>query len=282
MSRNNLERMGAPPSEASPPAMAKEGSPHLAFATPTMFVDLPSKGLFYPEGHPLHNVDQVEIRFMTAKEEDILTSQSLLKKGVAIDRMLQSVIINKSIKLTDMLVGDKNALIIAARISGFGADYAVEITCPSCGEQGEHSFDLDEVGANSWEDFEDLEIERSDNGRFTVTTPRTNTKVELRLLVGEDEKYLAKLTASKKKKKLPETTMTDQLRRVITAVNGDSNRSLIESFINNAPAIDTRYIRGVYKKVVPNIDLKQEYACPNCGFDSEMEVPLTAKFFWAE
>ena len=282
MSRNNSERMGAPPSEASPPAMAKEGSPHLAFATPTMFVDLPSKGLFYPEGHPLHNAEHTEIRFMTAKEEDILTSQSLLKKGVAIDRMLESILVDKSIKLTDMLVGDKNALIIAARVSGFGSDYAVDITCPSCGEQGEHSFDLDEIGANSWEDLEDLQVERSANGRFTITTPRTNTEVELRLLVGEDEKYLAKLAANKKKKKLPETTMTDQLRRIITAINGDSNRSLIESFINNAPAIDTRYIRGVYKKVVPNIDLRQEYACSNCGFDSEMEVPLTAKFFWAE
>ena len=282
MSRNNLERMGAPPQEGSPPAMGQDSNPNLSFATPTMFVDLPSRGLFYPEGHPLHNAEQTEIRFMTAKEEDILTSQSLLKKGVAIDRMLESIIVDKSIKLTDMLVGDKNALIIAARISGFGAEYGVNITCPSCGEQGEHPFDLEELKSNSWEDHEDLKIERTSNGRFVVTPPTTGVAVELRLLVGEDEKYLTKLAANKKKKKLPETTMTDQLRRVITSINGDSGRPVIESFISNAPAIDTRYIRAVYRKVVPNINMKQEYSCKNCGFESEMEVPLTAKFFWTE
>jgi len=281
MSRNNPERVGAPPQEGSAPAMA-QGSPHLAFATPTMFVDLPSKGQFYPEGHPLHNVEQTEIRFMTAKEEDILTSQSLLKKGVAIDRMLESILVDKSIRLIDMLIGDKNALIIAARISGFGADYGVNITCPSCGEQGEHVFDLEELKTNSWEDLEDLEIERTTNGRFSVTPPTTGATVELRLLVGEDEKFLTNLAASKKKKKLPETNMTDQLRRVITSINGESNRAIIESFISHAPAIDSRYIRGIYKKVVPNIDMKQEYSCSNCGFESEMEVPLTAKFFWTE
>ena len=282
MSRNNLERMGAPMQGDSHPAMDGEQSPHLAFTTPTTFVDLPTKGMFYPEGHPLHKVDQVEIRFMTAKEEDILTSQSLLKKGIAIDRMLESILVDKRIKLSEMAVGDKNALIIAARISGFGSDYGVEITCPSCGEQGEHIFDLDGLKSNDWENLEGVDIERTDKGRFTVTVPATKATIQMRILSGEDEKYLTQLAASRKKKGLPEAVVTDQLRRVITSVNGEDNRALIESFINNAPALDTRYLRGVYKKAVPNINMKQDYSCSNCGFESEMEVPLTAKFFWAE
>ena len=282
MSRNNLERMGAPMQSDSPAATDGNQNPHLAFTTPTTFVDLPTKGMFYPEGHPLHKVEQVEIKFMTAKEEDILTSQSLLKKGVAIDRMLESILVDKRIKLAEMAVGDKNALIIASRISGFGSDYGVEITCPSCGEQGEHIFDLEGLKSNDWENIEGLEIERTDKGRFTVTVPATKATVQMRILSGEDEKYLTELSANRKKKGLPESVVTDQLRRVITEVNGQSNRALIESFINNAPAIDTRYLRGVYKKAVPNIDMKQEYVCGNCGFESEMEVPLTAKFFWSE
>lgn len=283
MSRNNPERLGALSQDGGGPAIAQSNSP-LSFATPTMFVDLPSKGQFYPEDHPLHEVDQIEIRFMTAKEEDILTSPSLLKKGIAIDRMLENIIIDKRIKLTDMLIGDKNALIIAARISGFGEDYAVDITCPSCTESSSYEFNLEELETNGWDGYEieGDDIKRTSNGRFSVTVPKTKALVEMRLLSGADEKYLTKLAANKKKKKLPETMLTDQMKRVITSVNGEENSVTVASFVDNAPSIDSRYLRGVYKRAVPNIDMKQVYTCQNCGFETEMEVPLTAKFFWAE
>ena len=145
--RNNEERLGVRDSGTNPPIApsSSEETPvpntPLQFSTPTEFVELPSGGKNYPEGHPLHNVDSLEIRYMTAKEEDILTSRTLLKKGIAVDRMLQSLIIDKSISVDDMLTGDKNALIVAARVSGYGAEYSTSVSCPACGTSSKYTFD---------------------------------------------------------------------------------------------------------------------------------------------
>ena len=95
------------------------------FKFPTEMVDLPSKGHFYVDGHPLSK-GKVEVKYMTAREEDILTSQNLIKQGVVIDKLLQSLIVDKSIKVDDMLVGDKNAIMVAARILGYGKNYEIE------------------------------------------------------------------------------------------------------------------------------------------------------------
>ena len=127
--RDNSKRVGA----AAQPA--PEQTQTLDFSTPTELVDLPSKGRFYPEGHPLHGQETVEIKFMTAKDEDILTSPSLLKKGIAIDRLIQNVILNKNINVSTLLSGDKSAIMIASRINGFGAEYKTKVVCPSCEEQ---------------------------------------------------------------------------------------------------------------------------------------------------
>ena len=114
--RDNSKRVSA---AADPvPTAVDETRPSLDFSTPTELVDLPSKGRFYPEGHPLHNAETIEIKFMTAKDEDIITSRTLLKKGIVIDRLLQSVIVNKSINVQDLLIGDKNAIVVATRITG--------------------------------------------------------------------------------------------------------------------------------------------------------------------
>ena len=104
------------------------------FVTPTQFVDLPSKGR-YPEGHPLKGKDSIEIRYMTAKDEDVLTNRSLLKKGLAIDRLIRNLIVDKSVNGRHLYAGDRNAIIVFARASAYGADYRAKIQCPNCGEQ---------------------------------------------------------------------------------------------------------------------------------------------------
>ena len=114
----------------------------LDFITPTEIVDLPSKGLGYPKNHPLCGKDSVEIKYMTAKEEDILSSASLLKKGIALERFLKAILKDQSIDPETMLSGDRNAVIIAARSSGYGFDYDTKVNCPSCGEANKMSFDL--------------------------------------------------------------------------------------------------------------------------------------------
>ena len=149
--RNNEERSGAREVAAETPPQAQMANP-LSFVVPTEFVDLPTKGRFYPEGHPLHNVEEIEIKFMTAKEEDILTSRSLLKKGVAIEKMLQNLVMDKSIDVESLFVGDRNAILVAARISGYGPEYKTSITCPACATTQTYEFDLQEAKTSGFLD----------------------------------------------------------------------------------------------------------------------------------
>ena len=176
MSRNNDERTGALPS-AEPPLAAADPSPQqnnsigLNFVVPTEHVELPSRGQFYPEGHPLRGEQTIEIKHMTAKEEDILTSRTLLKKGLAVDRLLQSVIINKTIKADDLFVGDKNAVIVAARQSAYGDEYKTKVGCQVCGEASDFVFNLSTHVHTHPEDAEDPEFDCTSSGTFIIRPP---------------------------------------------------------------------------------------------------------------
>ena len=277
--RNNEDRIAAMHNDPSPAEVMGPSAGPLSFVTPTEFVDLPSKGEFYPTGHPLHRQDTVEIRYMTAKEEDILTSRTLLKKGLVIDRLIESILVNKNIASKDLLIGDKNAIIVAARITGYGEEYQTKVNCPSCGAYVEYSFDLSEAKIVNSETSEGMT--KTEDGTFITRLPRLDVDVEVKLLTGHDEEYLAKSAASKKKHKLADSLLTDQFRRYIVSVNGETNRTVINSLIENMPASDSRYLRRQYQSVVPNIDLTQEFECDNCWLEQLMEVPFTADFFWS-
>ena len=218
---------------------------------------------------------------MTAKDEDILTSQSLLKKGLAIDRLLQNVIVNKEINVDDLLIGDKNAIIVASRKTGYGPEYETQVTCPACSKTSNNVFDLDQLTIKTGE-IEDEDVSfQEQTATYILTAPATGVDVELKLLTGADEKYLSQLAANKRKRNLPEATLTDHLQRVIVSVNGHTDPLSIKSFVENMPARDSRHIRRIYEQISPNVDLAQGYSCENCGFETDrMEVPFTATFFW--
>ena len=284
--RNNEERLGHRElGDTSPVTQAHQGTQSqpspFSFVVPTEFVELPSRGKYYPKDHPLHNAETIEIKHMTAKEEDILTSRSLLKKGLAINRLLQSVIVDKSIDSDSLLIGDKNAVIISTRIHAYGADYATQVTCPACGTNSEYAFDLDEVDfthEEAYGEFADNITKKENN--FIVVLPRMKVAVEVRMLNGKDEKYLADAMAMKRKHKLPETVLTDQFRLFIVSVNGNSDKQAINSLIDSMPARDSRFLRRAYDKISPNVNMAQEYSCDNCSYEAVMEVPLSADFFW--
>jgi hypothetical protein len=282
--RNNEDRLGAKDlgGDSPIPHVQQDATPStFSFVTPTEFVDLPSKGKYYPEGHPLHNVDTVEIKHMTAKEEDILTSRSLLKKGLAIDRLLQSILVDKRINPDTLLIGDKNAILVMTRAVGYGSDYETRVTCPVCMENTEFPFDLTRVHASADEGYGEHSdsISETEYG-FEITVPKTGVKVGAKLLTGKDEKLLVEAAALKRKNRLPESTLTDQFRSFIVSVNGYTDRKSINNFIENMPASDSRFLRSAYEKVVPNIDMTQEFACNSCSYEGSMEVPLNADFFW--
>ena len=142
MSRNKQRTAAATDAVAATAPTTPAAPASLSYVTPTEFVELPSRGKFYSTDHPLHNKEVIEMRYMTAKDEDILTSPALLKNGVAIDRLIENLIVDKNVSANSLLLGDKNAVILAARISGYGEQYEVNVNCPACGTTIEHSFDL--------------------------------------------------------------------------------------------------------------------------------------------
>ena len=286
MSRNNQDRVGSTPvhTEVSPAIqnLIQENQSSLSFVAPTEFIDLPSEGKFYSPSHPLHNQECVEIKYMTAKEEDILADKTLLKKGLAIDRLIKSVLVDRSIDPNTLLSGDRNAILVGSRINGYGQEYDTKVICPVCFSHGRHEFDLGEAKKTLPENLEELGIQATEVGTFIMRTPKMGASVECRLLTGEDEKRLLKTTERQKKLKLPETSLTNQLRLIILSVNGQTDAKIIDQFIQACPAGDSRYIRTTYQKCAPSIELKEEYVCGECGASTRVDVPFTTDFFWPQ
>jgi len=276
----NQDRLGGvqQPDTAPPPQTVNEGG--FSFVVPTEFVELPSEGKYYPEGHPLYGETSIEIKQMTAKEEDILTSRTLLKKGVALDRVLASVIVDKSIDPDSLLVGDRNAIIIATRVSGYGNNYSTKVTCPACGEVQEYAFDLNNAEFYSGGDGT-LGVVNNNNGSFDVILPKTGVTASFRLLTGYDEKSLMSGSELDKKQKV-ERNVTRQLSSMLVAANGDTSAQAINYLVDNLPSIDSRHLRLAYRQTAPNIDLTQNFECSACDHEQDMEVPLSADFFWPD
>lgn len=276
--RNNKDRLAAPPvASDTAEAMAGKTNSLFDFVSPTQFVELPTKGRFYPEEHPFRGEEAVEIRFMTAKDEDILTSKTLLTRGLAIDRLISNILVDQSIDVDTLYVADKNAIMIAARITGFGAEYTTRMKCPSCTKTSENVFDLNEIVPY----YGDEERELSNDGTFTVELPMTKVQAQIKLLTGEEERMLTSLAESKAKKNLPETTSTDQLKAIIVSLNGQTERSTINKFCDVMPAPDSRFLKREYRSTAPGVDMKSYFACSACGHEQEVEMPLTVDFFWS-
>jgi|TARA_R110000824_G_scaffold332900_1_gene519487 hypothetical protein len=280
----NKDRVGAQNINTEPPpAQVVQGaSEGFSFVVPTEFVELPSQGKFYPQGHPLYGQSCIEIKQMTAKEEDMLSSRSLLKKGLALERVIQSVIVDKTINPDSLFVGDKNAIIIATRVSGYGNLYETKVNCPSCGENQKYSFDLNDGTAYHGENFEQLSIIDNGDGTFEVELPKTKINVVFRLLTGNDEKTLLNAVEEERKARGEERLVTRQLANMVVSANGDSSIEARRFLVNNIPSIDSRHLRLAYKLAAPNIDLTQVFECRECDFTLEMEVPLSADFFWPD
>lgn len=270
--RNNQNRVAARAAPSSPATTQNT----VSYEVPTEFVELPSKGRLYSEDHPLSGQETIEIKFMTAKDEDILSSAALIKKGLVIDRLLENLIV-VDVDPTTLLVGDRNAIMVAARISGYGKNYHATVNCPNCQTRVEHPFDLSQsnISENCFdESFLTENGVRLDEGQktFVVVLPNSNAEVGVKILTGIDEKNLVNLDE--------DHPVTSTLATFIVSVNGDNNPSAVTSFVENMPARDSKFLRDLYVMLVPDIDLKQEFMCQACFHNGKMEVPLTAEFFW--
>jgi len=234
---------------------------------PTEEVELPSKGLVYPEDNPLSS-GKVEIKYMTAKEEDILSNQAYIKKGIVMDKLLESVIVSK-INLKDLIIGDKNAVLVATRILGYGKDYKVEY------DGDTQTVDLSQLDNK---EFDESLITKGQN-EFSFTLPHSNTPITFKILTGYDESKIDKELASLKKiNKSHSPELSTRLKYIITSVDGDSEDKTIRKFVDNyLLARDSRSLREHIKTVQPDVDMN--YVTDN---GEEVEVPIALNFFWPD
>jgi hypothetical protein len=237
---------------------------------PTEVVELPSKGYFYFEGHPL-STGKVEVKYMTAKEEDILTSQNLIQQGTAIDTLLKSLIVDKSINMDDMLIGDKNAIMIAARILGYGKEYG---------------FTYD--GKEQSVDLSTLESVKIDFSKFTkgvnelsYKLPVSEREIVFKLLTGQDEIEIDKeIKAKEKLTKTQSFELTTRLKHMIISIDGKSEKSVINNFVDNEfLSRDSLPFRQYLTKVTPDIDMNTTVV-DSTGKEAVVSVPVTIRFFW--
>ena len=239
---------------------------------PTEVIDLPSQGKVYPKDSPLAD-GKVELKYMTTREEDILMSENLIKKGVVIDKLLDSLIVTNGVKQEHLVLGDKNAVLVAARILAYGPEYTVEVSNPNDLNQTEqHTFDLSQCPFRELSDS----VDYSDNS-FNYTTTIGKNKIKFKLLTGSDEKLIEKELEQSKKFGY-NTEISTRLRYTIIDVDGDSNPETITSFSQNMLARDSVALRNYIQEISPDIDLSSEIEIG--GEAVSVSIPLTVEFFW--
>ena len=249
------------------------------FEIPVESIPLPSNGVVYPTESPLHCKETVDIRAMTAREEDILTSRALIKKGTVITELIKSCLIDKRIQVQDMIAGDRNAIMVALRITGYGAEYNVEADCPACGVRSKQEFNLGEMPIKR------LEIEPVAKGQnlFEFKLPMTKKTVNFRFLSGRDEEEITTTQErAKKQGALADNIVTTRLQYCIVSIDGKTDRSSINGFIRNMPARDSMALRKFIEANEPGIEMKSDFDCSSCNEVNEVRVPLGASFFWPD
>lgn len=241
------------------------------FEFPTETIDLPSQGLVYPKDSPLSS-GKIELKYMTAKEEDILTSQNLIKKGIVLDKLFDSLIVTKGVKQSDLVLGDKNAVMIASRVLAYGAEYKATVQSPD--GPIETIFDLTKIEYKKM----DKKVDYS-KGIFDMELPASKLSIQFKILTGADESNINKdLEATKKTGMSAE--ITTRMRYMIVSVDGKSDKPTINKFVTNMLSQDSLALRRYYAEVSPDIELNQKIEIG--GELVKVDIPMTPRFFWPD
>ena len=242
------------------------------FNLPTETVELPSKGLLYPEDSPLSS-GTIEMKYMTAREEDILSNTNYLTNGTAIDKLLNSLIITEGFDYNDLLLGDKNAIMLAARILSYGKDYEFSF-------KGEKvTFDLSTLEPKPFR--EDLVNGRKNEFNFTL--PQTKNEITFKLLTHGDEVNISKeVKGLQKLDKESNPEGSTRLKYIITSINGSRESADIRKFVDNfLLAKEARELRTYYSKIAPDVDFNGRVQTSN-GVEEDVTVPIGLNFFWPD
>jgi hypothetical protein len=242
---------------------------------PTEIVDLPSKGLIYPKDNPLSS-GQIEMKYMTAREEDILTNQNYISKGIVLDKLIESLIVSK-VNINDIIIGDKNALLIASRILGYGKDYTFRAY--NSDTQGMADFTVD-LTTLSDKNLSPEDLKEEGVNEFTFVLPHSKTSVTFKILTHGDEKNIEReITGLQKIKPDSNPEISTRLKYIITSVDGDREKKTIRDFVDNMLlARDSRSLREEIRRVSPDVELKYVGE----GAEEGINIPINLNFFWPD
>lgn len=242
---------------------------------------LPSKGLVYPVGSPLYKKSDFEVKEISASEEDILVNRVLLKKGQMISTLIRSCSTIKSVDPMDMLIADRNSILTTLRIISYGPEYDVEVQCEDCEYKFEERFYLNEVAKIKCLDYQPVE---EGNNEFPYSFNYKGKKIDLtfKMFTGKDEKEISRINDVAKKKNLLERNITLQLFQATLSVNGVTDRSQIKRFIEKMGSRYARDYRDFISEKTPDLEMNGKIECPNCGHEQEVDLPITANFFWPD
>jgi hypothetical protein len=253
---------------------------------PTEIIELPSRGLLYSKDNPLSS-GKVEMKYMTAKEEDILTTQSYIKDGSVLDRLFQSLIVSNGegqpIKYVDLVTGDKNAIMVAARVLGYGKDYEVEIEDPFSGKKQKDVIDLTQFENKEYDGSAQVELHKNE---FEFTLPRSGRKITFMAMTESKERKVKHqieelARANRKLKDDTSRELTTRLKNMILSVDGETEQKVINHFVDNELfAVDSKAFRAYINEVVPDVDLMYEFVSEETGGRREMVLPMDTSFFW--
>lgn len=268
------------PSEQSAPQVqeaTQPQSPSQEYRVPTQMVDLPSKGLFYPKDHPLAN-GQIEIKAMTAKEEDILTTESFINNGTVLDRLFQSLIVTP-FDYNTILSGDKTAIMIASRISAFGSEYTFTVQSPTTGATLKQNIDLSILEPREFSIPDDL----VHTNKLQFTLPVSKAVLEVKILDHRDEQQIEREIARRKKHNQRDPSMSIRLKQHILSVDGNVRTNYINDFVENQLMVaDSKALRAFIRKSTPDIDLSLEVYDEDSNEPFRTTLPLNSSFFWPD
>jgi hypothetical protein len=247
------------------------------FDFPTQVISLPSEGKVYPESNPLSK-GTLEIKYMTAREEDILADRNLINKGIVLQKLLESVVVQPGVNADDLIVGDINAVYLATRMLGYGPDYDVEVTDPFSGEKQKVTIDLSQIQTKDV-DFSKL----NSSNRYELELPVSKKKLVVKLLTHKDEKDInAEIQALERlsKGKSVGTDVTTRFKYMITEVDGNSDRGFINKFVPNMLAGDTKALRNFFKEISPDLDMTFQFTSDLTGETEALSIPFGISFFY--
>ncbi len=260
-------------------AQAPQNEPHPAdgdYTPPVTTVKLPSKGVTYPPESALYMCEALDVRAMTAKEEDILSSPALIKRGTVLSTLMRACITNRLVDPDQMLVGDRNAVLIAIRVSAYGAEYPATVACPDCEETHERTFNLSRLTLKT------IDVEPAGGpgtNEFSFRLDRIGKEVRFKLMDAATASKLDRDAESIRKKGGQESGVTMRLLAQVISIEGVEPRMLPKA-IAAMPAGDSRSLRAYIDEISPGVDMVQEAECPACGASREVEIPLGTEFFW--